>query len=177
MLRTAALLSLTATALGAQLTPATPITRTATSATVTNIRYEVAFTRESAERRLARVTMRFVPDASTEPVLLSLPAWTPGAYEISNFARWISGFSATANGRELSWDKIDHDTWRIRRAGPTPEITVAFDYRADTLDNAMAWRVPIFCSSTGRTSFSIPKGAGWTSPRRSRSARRATGRS
>jgi predicted metalloprotease with PDZ domain len=160
MLRTAALLSLTATALGAQLTPATPITRTATSATVTNIRYEVAFTRESAERRLARVTMRFVPDASTEPVLLSLPAWTPGAYEISNFARWISGFSATANGRELSWDKIDHDTWRIRRAGPTPEITVAFDYRADTLDNAMAWARPDFLLFNGTNLFLYPEGRG-----------------
>src|SRR5688572_24680854 len=113
MIRTSALITLTATALGAQLTPATPLTRTAASADISNIRYEVGFTRESAERRQIRVTMRFAPDAgSQEPVLLSLPAWTPGAYEISNFARQVSGFGATAGGKELSWDKIDHDTWR-----------------------------------------------------------------
>jgi hypothetical protein len=34
--------------------------------------------------------------AGTGPVLLSLPAWTPGAYEVSNFARWVSEFSAAA---------------------------------------------------------------------------------
>ena len=28
------------------------------------------------------------------PVLLSLPAWTPGAYELSNYARKVSDFSA-----------------------------------------------------------------------------------
>src|SRR6185503_12973866 len=133
MLRTTALLSLAARALSAQLTPATPLTRSATSASIANVRYEVAFTRESAEQRQLRVTMRFVPDARTpEPVLLSLPAWTPGAYEISNFSRWVSGFTATASGGELAWDKLDPDTWRIQRANAGPgEITVSFNYRAD----------------------------------------------
>ena len=49
-------------------------------------------------------------------VLLSLPAWTPGAYEISNYARWVSGFAATENDAPLRWDKLDADTWRIRPA-------------------------------------------------------------
>jgi predicted metalloprotease with PDZ domain len=162
MIRTTVLLTLAASALGAQLTPATPLTRTAASASISNIRYEVAFTRASAEQRLARVTMRFVPDArSSEPVLLSLPAWTPGAYEISNFARSVSGFSATANGRELAWDKADPDTWRIRRAPSSGgEMTVAFDYRADTLDNAMSWARPDFLLFNGTNVFLYPEGRG-----------------
>ena len=169
MIRTLAILALTAGAAGrsaaAQLTPATPLTRTASSASIGNVRYEVEFTRASAERRQARVTMRFTPDArSQEPVLLSLPAWTPGAYEISNFARWVSGFSATANGRELPWDKLDFDTWRIRRAGSTGEIAVSFEYRADTLDNAMAWARPDFLLFNGTNVFMYPEGLGLDFP-------------
>ena len=43
----------------------------------------------------------------------SLPAWTPGAYEIANFARWVSDFSATSGGEATKWEKADHDTWRV----------------------------------------------------------------
>ena len=35
------------------------------------------------------------------PVLLSLPAWTPGAYEITYFARWVSNFTPTAGEKPL----------------------------------------------------------------------------
>ena len=52
----------------------------------------------------------------TGPVLLSLPAWTPGAYEISNFARWVVSFSPVSAGQPIRWDKLDYDTWRLQPA-------------------------------------------------------------
>jgi predicted metalloprotease with PDZ domain len=158
----AATIVLVAGPLAAQLTPATPITRTAASAAITNVRYEVAFTRATADDRLARVTMRFVPDAGStepEPILLSLPAWTPGAYEISNFARHILAFAPTAGGQPLRWDKLDFDTWRIQRGAPG-EVTVSFDFRADTLDNAMAWARPDFLMFNGTNLFLYAEGRG-----------------
>jgi predicted metalloprotease with PDZ domain len=84
------------------------------SAPVRDIHYEVTFLRANAQTRVVDVAMTFTTTGTaTTPVLLSLPAWTPGAYEISNFARWVTGFNATASGKELVWDKLDYDTWRV----------------------------------------------------------------
>ena len=91
------------------------------------------------------------------------PAWTPGSYEITNFARWVSNFTPTAGGKPLAWDKLDYDTWRIQPAG-AKEITVTFDYLADTLDNAMAWAKPDFAFFNGTNLFLYPEGRGFDFP-------------
>jgi predicted metalloprotease with PDZ domain len=91
------------------------------------------------------------------PVLLSLPGWTPGAYEMSNFARWVSGFSASSGSRELRWDKLDQDTWRVRTDGAR-NVAVRFDYLADTLDNAIAWANGNFVFFNGTNVFLYPEG-------------------
>jgi len=135
------------------------------SAALSDVRYEVTFTRATAADHRMRVVMTFVAEGN-DPIILSLPAWTPGAYEISNFSRWVLGFSATAGGRALSWDKLDYDSWRIRRDGGAPgagggraePVTVTFDYRADTLDNAMSWSRPDFLLFNGTNVFMYAEG-------------------
>src|SRR5712671_4708703 len=129
---------------------------TATSAPITGISYEVTFTRANAERRVVSSAMSFTV-GGTAPVILSLPAWTPGAYEISNFARNISSFSAEESGNSLSWDKLDPDTWRIRPRS-AGEVTVRFDYQADSLDNAFTWSRPDFLLFNGTNLFLYPEG-------------------
>ena len=141
---------------------ATP-TAPARSAPISNIHYDVAFDSAMAARRTVRVAMSFDVGPGTAPVLLSIPAWTPGAYEISNFARWVSGFSATAGERALLWDKADPDTWRIRPTG-AGRVTVRFDYLADTLDNAMAWSRPNFLLFNGTNLFPYADGRGFYFP-------------
>lgn len=132
------------------------------SAPIHDVRYDVTFTRHTAERRLVHVEMAFVT-AGDQSVLLSLPAWTPGAYEIDNFSRWVTNFSATGNGRALSWDKRDYDTWRIRPEGAT-NIRASFDYLADTLDNAMSWARPDFLLFNGTNLFLYPEGMSFAFP-------------
>jgi predicted metalloprotease with PDZ domain len=135
---------------------------TATSAPLTDIRYQVTFTRANAARRTIATAMTFTVGGSA-PVILSLPSWTPGAYEISNFARNISGFSAEEGGNSLSWDKIDQDTWRIAPRG-AGEVTVRFDYLADSLDNAHSWSRPDFLLFNGTNLFLYPEGRGFDFP-------------
>ena len=150
---------LLATAAGAQRTaPAQVDTSRAAplSAPLTDIRYEVTFTEATARGRTIRVAMSF-GTAGTAPVLLSLPAWTPGAYEISNFARWVTDFGATGDGKPLGWDKLDFDTWRIQPAG-AKAVTVSFEVLADSLDNAMAWARQDFAMFNGTTLFMYPEG-------------------
>src|SRR5688572_26405015 len=61
------------------------------SAPITNVRYAVTFNTQTARNRTIIVAMTFDVTGAA-PVLLSLPAWTPGAYELSNFARNIYEF-------------------------------------------------------------------------------------
>lgn len=126
------------------------------SAPVSDLRYEVAFTKSTAAERVLKVTTRFVV-SGRDPVLLSLPAWTPGAYELSFFARNVHNFAATADGKPLTWDKFDVDTWRIAPAG-AKAVTVTFDFRADSLDNAMAWARDDFAFFNGTNVFLYPEG-------------------
>jgi predicted metalloprotease with PDZ domain len=146
----AAFLSLSlARTLGAQSTPMV-------SAPISGVTYTVTADKPALESRRLGVVMSFdVGDSAS--VLLSLPAWTPGAYEISNFARWVSSFRPEEGGIELRWDKLDYDTWRLHptRAG---RVNVSFTYEADTLDNAMAWTRPDFALFNGTNVFMYPEG-------------------
>jgi len=138
-------------ALAAQKAPAAPV-----SAPLTNVRYDVTFDSVTAQARRLQVSMSF-DVAGPGPVLLSLPAWTPGAYELSFFARWVSDFTPSAGDKPLGWDKLDYDTWRIQPAG-AKSMTVRFNYLADTLDNAMAWARPDFLLFNGTNVFLYPEG-------------------
>ncbi|HTD82311.1 MAG TPA: PDZ domain-containing protein [Gemmatimonadaceae bacterium] len=134
----------------------------ATSAPITDIRYDVTFTRANAERRQVSTAMTFTV-GGTEPVLLSLPEWTPGAYEIDNFARNVANFAAEEAGTALSWDKVDPDTWRVRPRG-VGQVTVKFDYLADSLDNANTWARPDFLLFNGTNLFPYAEGRGYDFP-------------
>jgi predicted metalloprotease with PDZ domain len=134
----------------------------ATSAPVTDIRYEVTFTRANGERRQVTSAMTFTV-GGTDAVLLSIPKWTPGSYEIDNFARDVANFSAEQAGATLAWDKLDPDTWRVRPRG-VGEVTVRFDYLADSLDNANTWARPDFLLFNGTNLFPYPKGRGFDFP-------------
>jgi len=134
------------------------------SAPVSDLRYQIAFTSATAQAKSLTVTTRFQVDGAA-PVLLSLPSWTPGAYEVSNFARRINNFAVTEAGSPLVWDKSDPDTWRIRPSGKG-EVTVTFDFQADQLDNAMAWSQPDFLLVNGTNVFLYPEGRSLDFPAR-----------
>jgi predicted metalloprotease with PDZ domain len=152
-----ALLPCAPAALSAQKAPAAPV-----SAPLTNVRYDVTFDSITAQARRLQVSMSF-DVAGPGPVLLSLPAWTPGSYELSFFARWVSDFTPSAGDKPLGWDKLDYDTWRIQPAG-AKSMTVRFNYLADTLDNAMAWARPDFVLFNGTNVFLYPEGRGTAFP-------------
>ena len=128
------------------------------SAPITNVRYSVTFNRTTAAQRSVRVSMMFNV-AGNEAVLLSMPSWTPGAYEISDYVRKVTGLAITGEGGGGTprWDKLDPDTWRIMPNG-AKSITLSFGYTADSMDNASTWANREFAFFNGTNLFPYPEG-------------------
>ena len=139
--------------LAAQERPAPPA---AISAPISGVGYHIAIDSADAAQRRIRVAMTFTV-ASADPVLLALPAWTPGAYELSYWARNVSAFAAASGGKALAWDKADYQTWRIRPAG-AGAVSISFEYRNDSLDNSNSWSQPDFALLNGANLFPYAAG-------------------
>ena len=123
---------------------------------VSNVRYDVTFTAETASNRAIHVEMSF--DVSNgDVVALSIPSWTPGSYSIEDFAKNVIGIRASQGGAEIRWDKADFDTWRVYPTG-RGRVTLGFDYVADQLDNGNAWARPDFAFFNGTNLFPYPEG-------------------
>jgi predicted metalloprotease with PDZ domain len=130
-----------------------------TSAPINAITYDVTADSAAVGRRQLGVSMSFHV-ASKAPVILSLPAWSPGHYILLWFARRVSDFSAESNGVPLTWRKLDYQTWEIdpRSAGT---VRVSFHYLANAVDRAVAWTSPNFAFFNGTNVFMYPVGRGF----------------
>lgn len=121
------------------------------SAAVTGLRFVVSVGPQQVSDGLLELRAEFAVHG-TGPVLLSMPAWTPGAYEIANHARGVMGFAATQAGRPLRWDKLDPDTWRVwpQRSG---RVELRYRVRAERLDVAGSWLTEGFGFFNGTNLF------------------------
>jgi predicted metalloprotease with PDZ domain len=127
-----------------------------------DIVYDVTFDRTTAAVRGISVTMSF-DVAHAGPVVLSLPAWTPGSYEIDDFARYVGDVDASRDGTPIRWDKTDYDSWRVFPAG-SGRVSFDFTYRADTLDTGMAGSFDDFAFFNGTNLFPYPEGGDFEFP-------------
>ncbi len=139
-LQSALVIFLAAGLVSAQGRPATsaPVTSApSTSAPVTDLQFEVTAGRAEVANGHIDVTVRFRV-AGTQPVVLSMPSWTPGSYSLDHFAREVSGFDAKQGGTTVRWDKLDPDTWRLHpeRAG---EVVLTYRVRAQNDDVSASW--------------------------------------
>ncbi|HUB09274.1 MAG TPA: PDZ domain-containing protein [Myxococcales bacterium] len=64
-----------------------------------------------------------------KPLVLWLPAWTPGSYLIREFARHVQGLAARgANGKPAAVTRVAKDGWRIEPGGT--KLSVGYDVYA-----------------------------------------------
>ncbi|MDW7695830.1 PDZ domain-containing protein [Flammeovirgaceae bacterium SG7u.111] len=64
-----------------------------------------------------------------EYVDFKIPMWSPGYYQILNFAENIENFAATdENGTELAFEKHNENTWRVTR-GQSSSIVLNYDVK------------------------------------------------
>ena len=134
------------------------------SAPITAVSYEITADSAAVGRRQLGVVMSFQA-TGTAPIIVALPAWSPGHYTLLWFARRVSQFSVQSNGAPLEWKKIDFQTWEIKPRGPGT-VRVSFNYLADAVDRAVAWTAPNFAFFNGTNLFLYPVGRGFQWPAR-----------
>lgn len=134
------------------------------SAPISDISYEITADSSAVGQRQLGVVMSFHV-AGTEPVILALPAWSPGHYVLLWFSRRVSQFSAQSKGAQLDWRKVDFQTWEIKpHAAGT--VRVSFNYLANAVDRAVAWTAPNFAFFNGTNLFLYAAGRGFNWPAR-----------
>jgi predicted metalloprotease with PDZ domain len=134
------------------------------SAPISDISYEITADSSAVGRRQLGIAMSFTV-VGTAPVILALPAWSPGHYTLLWFARRVSEFSVHSNGAALDWRKLDFQTWEIKpRSAGT--VRVSFSYLANAVDRAVAWTAPDFAFFNGTNLFLYPVGRGFNWPAR-----------
>jgi len=132
------------------------------SAPITNVSYEITADSNAVGQRQLGVTMTFNVSGAA-PVVLALPAWSPGHYVLLWFSRRVSAFSPQQNGASLEWRKLDFQTWQIEPRS-TGTIKVRFKYLANAVDRAVAWTAPNFAFFNGTNVFLYPVGRGFNWP-------------
>lgn len=74
-----------------------------------------------------------------ENILLRLPSWRPGRYEIVNFAQNIISMKAyNENGSLLDTKKTSKDSWLVN-ATSTRYVTIKYSYYAYLMDAGNSW--------------------------------------
>lgn len=93
-----------------------------------------------------------------------MPSWTPGYYQILDYARNVLNFRAEdLRGSSLPWKKTAKNTWRVQLGG-AHEVSVSYDVYAFSrsvaesyLDDSQGFICPasVFMHVAGRTSYPV----------------------
>jgi predicted metalloprotease with PDZ domain len=84
---------------------------------------------------------------------VAMPAWTPGSYEILNYARDVSDlFAYGENDKPLARRRVDKQTWRIECAGQSA-VTVKYVVTCARLDVDSNWLGENYGQLNGAATF------------------------
>ncbi|MXV17749.1 M61 family metallopeptidase [Hufsiella ginkgonis] len=65
-----------------------------------------------------------------DPLVFRMAAWTPGYYQLMNYAKNLSGFNAAdERGASLTWEQPGADAWKVNTGGKK-SITLQYDIKA-----------------------------------------------
>ncbi len=97
-----------------------------------NYNYSINLTRVVDDK----ITVSLIPPTLTQnEAEFCFPAMVPGTYEVYNFGRFISNFSATGkNGVKITITKIDINTYKLSPANQIDKITYTVDDTWDKTD-------------------------------------------
>ena len=99
------------------------------------------------------IDIEFIADnINQDDLLIQLPSWRPGRYELGNFAKNVQKWAAfDANGNTLKFEKITKDCWKVQTKGVS-EVHINYNYYAidlnagsTFLDSTQLYMNPVNC--------------------------------
>ena len=77
------------------------------------------------------IDIEFIADKiNQDELMIQLPAWRPGRYELGNFAKNIQKWNAfDENGNVLNFEKITKDCWKVKTKGVST-VHIKYNYYA-----------------------------------------------
>ncbi len=88
-----------------------------------DVEYHIDLSERAANRAIVDMTVR----AAATPLELSMPVWTPGAYEVRTWGRNVSTGTAESRGKPLTFRRTGPSTFRVE--GHTAGAEVHLRYR------------------------------------------------
>lgn len=99
------------------------------------LRYEVDL--QDLSDRQVSVTL-YPEKLARDRVTFQMPAWSPGAYAMTNYGRFVQDFRAfDRTGKELTSSKVDANRWEIKGAKRLAKIT--YEVRDSHRDSTSLW--------------------------------------
>ncbi|WP_316811241.1 M61 family metallopeptidase [Pedobacter heparinus] len=77
------------------------------------IGFDISFTEPQAH--YAEVEMN-ISGLVKDYIDVKMPVWAPGSYLVREFSKSVEGFSATANGKAIKYEKVRKNVWRVYSA-------------------------------------------------------------
>lgn len=87
---------------------------------------------ENPQTHFVDITLN-IEDFNEDKLLATFPTWAPGAYEISDFSRFVRNFKAKAGNKALEVSKKDKTTWKINTQ-EVNKVSITYQYYANELD-------------------------------------------
>lgn len=92
--------------------------------------YAVDITKATNDKLLVTLTP---PDIAESEISFMFPAMVPGTYEVYDFGRFVSNFTATGkDGKTITVQKVDVNTYKLSPANAIKEITYEVEDTWDT---------------------------------------------
>lgn len=80
-----------------------------------------------------------IDEVDSEEIILELPSWRPGRYELGNFAKNIRRWQAYNDKNEtLAFKKITKDSWQVSTEGSS-KIKIHYEYFSAQADAGGCW--------------------------------------
>lgn len=109
--------------------------------------FEISF--KEPQAHYVEVEMN-ISGLSRDYVDVKMPVWTPGSYLVREFAKNIEGFTASAGGKAVKFEKIRKNAWRIYH-GKAKDIKLNYRVYANEISVRTSFVTDehAFLSSTG----------------------------
>src|SRR4030095_14442431 len=90
-----------------------------------DISYRLAMSQPASHLFEVAIEVQVPPTEAADYIDFQIPLWQPGRYSVADFAKNVQDFTARSGNTQLSWTRVDDQTWRVQRGMNRP-LMVAY---------------------------------------------------